>query len=75
MANLLVRNLDKTIIARLKDRAARHGRSLQGEVKALLEQTTGSLEEALKIAAKCRQRFKGRKFDDSVNMIREDRQR
>ncbi len=38
MPQLLVRNLDEDTIKRLKALAKRHGRSLQGQVKAILEE-------------------------------------
>jgi plasmid stability protein len=37
MASLLIRNLDDAAVERLKARARRHNRSLQGEVKSILE--------------------------------------
>ena len=37
MANLIVRNLDPRIVDALKQRAARHGRSVEAEHRALLE--------------------------------------
>jgi predicted HicB family RNase H-like nuclease len=37
MPQLLVRDLDPETVERLKLRARRHGRSLQGEVEAILE--------------------------------------
>ena len=37
MAQLLVRDLDPAVVARLKDKARQNQRSLQGEVKAILE--------------------------------------
>lgn len=37
MPQLLIRDLDAGTVERLKLRAQRHGRSLQGEVKAILE--------------------------------------
>ncbi len=37
MPQLLVRDLDTGTVERLKQRAQRHGRSLQGEVKAILQ--------------------------------------
>jgi antitoxin FitA len=37
MANLVVRNLDQRIVDALKQRAARHGRSAEGEHRAILE--------------------------------------
>ena len=37
MAQVLVRDLDPAIVEKLKARAADHGRSLQAELKAILE--------------------------------------
>ena len=37
MANLIVRNLSPRIVAALKQRAARHGRSAEAEHRLLLE--------------------------------------
>ena len=39
MANLVVRNLDRTIVQALKKRAARHGRSAEAEHREILEST------------------------------------
>ncbi len=36
--SLSIKNVPEEIVARLKDRAARHHRSLQGELLALLEE-------------------------------------
>jgi len=38
MANLVVRNLNENIVAALKQRAVRHGRSAEAEHRALLEE-------------------------------------
>lgn len=38
MANLVVRNLDQHIVNALKQRAARHGRSMEAEHRSLLEE-------------------------------------
>lgn len=38
MANLVVRNLDQHIVDALKQRAARHGRSMEAEHRMLLEE-------------------------------------
>ena len=37
MANLVVRNLDQSLVDALKQRAARHGRSAEAEHRAILE--------------------------------------
>ena len=79
MAQLLVRNIEPEIINRLKQRAKRHHRSLQGEAKLILEDAAQkvSMEEAGAIAGKWRKRLAatGRKFSDSAELIREDRER
>jgi len=38
MSNLIVRNLDKSIVDALKKRAVQHGRSAEAEHRALLEE-------------------------------------
>jgi plasmid stability protein len=78
MAQVLVRNLQDKVVARLKKRAKTRGRSLQAEVKTILEEA--AKEESLdfwKEAERIRERLKrsGRKFSDSAELIREDRDR
>lgn len=76
MSNILVRDLDPKTTKRLKERARRHGRSLQAEVKSVLEQAAGkTLKEVLAEAARMRRRFKSRPMTDSCDLIREDRER
>jgi len=79
MAQILVRNLDEKVVRRLKQRAKREGRSLQAEVKMILEgaavTTAVDREKALTQILAIRERLKGRKFPDSVELIREDRDR
>jgi antitoxin FitA len=77
MADILVRDLDPKVVKRLKEKAKSSGRSLQGEVKAALEQAaaTLSMDEARQMAEGVRARFKGRQFSDSTALIREDRDR
>ena len=74
MADILVRGLDKSVVTRLKEIAREHGRSLQGEVKAILtESAPYSMKQALEISKKWQKHFKGRKFSDSTDDIRKDR--
>jgi Plasmid stability protein len=57
VAAISVRDLDESVTARLKIRAARHGRSMEAEVRAIL---TGAVEvddERLNLAQAIRQRF------------------
>jgi plasmid stability protein len=39
MAAIVVRNLDEDVKRRLRMRAARHGRSMEAEVRAILEES------------------------------------
>jgi plasmid stability protein len=75
MTQMLVRDLDPAVVERLKERARSNGRSLQKEVKAILEGAaeTRTTAEAREIADKWRGRFAGRKFSDCAELIREDR--
>lgn len=79
MAQILVRELDEAVIERLKRRAKQDGRSLQSAVKAILEKAayepTVDIETARKMCEDFRRRFRGRKFPDTVTLIREDRER
>ena len=76
MAQILVRDLDKALVDRLKKRAKADGRSLQSEVKAILEDASKLDPEAfLEWADNFRKPFKGRKLSDSALLIREDRDR
>jgi len=76
MAQILVRNVDPKAVERLKARARRHGRSLQGEVKILLERAAGvGAEEVAAMLDGWRKRLAGRRFAGSAKLIREDRDR
>ena len=79
MAQILVRNLDEDVVARLKERARKEGRSLQSKVRQILEEAANApqldMDAARKRIEKLRKRFKGRKFPDSVALIREGRDR
>ena len=76
MAQILVRNVDDSAVKRLKARARRHGRSLQAEANAVLEQAAAySPEDFLERLEYWDRRFRGKKFSDSAALIREDRRR
>ena len=77
MPDILVRNLNKDTVSRLKARAAENGRSLQTEVKDILERSAGQLthRQLYERAVRFSQRFEGRNFTDSVELLREDRKR
>lgn len=76
MPQLLVRDLDDETLERLKSRARRHGRSLQGEAKLILEEAaTLTMRAARTVAAQWKRRLRGRTHSDSAGLIRTDRAR
>lgn len=76
MAQVLVRDLDTEVLERLKNRAHLHGRSLQGELKAILEAAAVfSMNDARQASERWRQRLEGRMTSDSGDLLREDRDR
>ncbi len=76
MPHILVRDLDPNTIERLKSNARQHGRSLQGEVKAILEETVPmTMSEFRAVSEKWQKRLRGGKFSDSARLVREDRER
>ena len=77
MAQILVRDLKPEAVERLKLMAKRRGRSLQSEVKALLEEVAErdrKREEFLRIADEIRA-ASGPQTTDSVEILRRDRER
>jgi plasmid stability protein len=76
MSQLLIRDLDAKTIERLKARARLNRRSLQGEVRLILEREAAvGREDAWSLARKIRTAFGNRRFGDSATLIREDRDR
>jgi plasmid stability protein len=76
MAQIIVRNLEDAVVERLKARAKASGRSLEAEVRQILEQSAKvDMAQARQMAIEMRRRLKGRKFPDAVELIREDRER
>jgi plasmid stability protein len=76
MAQLLVRDLDDHVMARLKEQARRNRRSLQAEARAILEAAAlRYTKEALEVFQAWQRRFRARPMSDSADLIREDRDR
>ena len=75
MAQLLVRDLDEDLVGALKAQAREHHRSLQGEVKAILERHVGRSDNADLRARmeKFRTGFSGKVLPDSTDLIRQMR--
>ncbi|WP_193194682.1 FitA-like ribbon-helix-helix domain-containing protein [Nostoc sp. MG11] len=84
MAQILVENLDPIILKKLETLAKQHGRSLQEELKQILQQATvtathyhtgGNIEKAREAVTRAQMRYAGKTFSDSTELIREDRER
>ena len=77
MAQVLMRDLDASTVEKLKARAADHGRSLQAEIKAILEAQAGqgTKAEARALAARIRQRIESRPQTASGMLQTEDHER
>ncbi len=73
--SLHVRNLEDDLIARLKRRAARHGRSTEAEHRDILRQVLAvEVEPSFEtLAAELRELTKGQKQTPSENLLREAR--
>ena len=75
MGQLLVRGLDDTLIATLRQRAARHGRSVEAEHRAILERALApEMESFAAAAARLRARTPPQ-TSDSADIVRQDRDR
>jgi plasmid stability protein len=76
MPDVLIRKVPERVLSRLKKRAAAHGRSLQAELQQVLADGTGpDLSKVRRLAAKMRRELAGRAHTDSVELVREDRDR
>jgi len=76
MAQVLIRELDDDVVTRLKERARRNGRSLEAELRGILEQAApANFADARALAARLRRRLAGRTYGDSAASIAEDRRR
>lgn len=80
---ILIEDLEEAIIEKLQNRAQRQGRTLAEEVKAILQAAAAvevvekakSREEAWKKIDQARSKYAGKIFSDSVELLREDRNR
>jgi antitoxin FitA len=76
MGQVLVRNLPTDVVKKLKSRAKQHRRSLQEELKDILEQAAEhNVKDVQAKVNKVRKLFAGRMFSDSSDLIRQDRAR
>ena len=78
MATVTVRRLDDEVVRRLKQRASGNNRSLESEVRSILEQAVNDdlankRQKFLELAAGLRQTTAGRPHTPSEVLIRQDR--
>jgi plasmid stability protein len=68
--------LPPEVVGRLKERARRNHRSLQAELRAILEEAArAEARDFRKIAARIRRELSGRLHGDSAELVAEDRAR
>jgi plasmid stability protein len=77
MPNVLVRDVEKPILDKLKKRATLNGHSLQFEVLTILKDVVSKAEplSELETARRIRESLKVKNQSDSTELLREDRQR
>jgi plasmid stability protein len=76
--NVLIRDLDEQTVNELKKRAETGNRSLQAELKAIIEEAAARNWQRTWAAADNifeELRATGRKFSDTTELLREDRER
>ncbi len=78
MAELVLTDVDETVLNNLQERAARHGRTPDQEAKAILAESLGGTRRdawASVDAIYNRLAASGRTFSDSAKLLRKDRDR
>jgi plasmid stability protein len=77
MPDVLIRDLNERSLELLKAQARARGRSLQAELRHILEQAAqaSDTEAALAIADQIRRQMVGRTVGDSAELVAEDRAR
>lgn len=76
MKSISIRNVPEEIYSALQEMARANRRSLQEQIKHILESEVILLRGSpLSRAGQWRKRLKGRKFTDTVDTVREDRSR
>ena len=79
MAKIILENIDSNVIEKLEELAIQHGRSLQEELKYILEQATQTKTtdtvDYQEMILQVQKMFAGRTFRDSAELLREDRER
>jgi len=77
MPSVRIRNLDERVVSELKNRAKRHGNTLEEELRGLLtDEANRPRREAAKRAAEIRESIRAKvgTLSDSTPYIREERE-
>jgi plasmid stability protein len=76
MPNVLVRDVETSVLEKLKIRAAQSGRSLQREMQIILMDAASFAPLSdVQVARKIKDSLRGRPHSDSADLLREDRNR
>jgi plasmid stability protein len=80
MSQLILNNIDPPLLEKLKVRAVNHQRTLEEELKAILQEAIeaeqfAKMQAFSEQAARMRQVLSGRVHTDSAELVREDRDR
>jgi plasmid stability protein len=78
MANIILRDLDESLKQSLRERAARHGRSMSAELREIVREALGRPEqnpnaEFKRLAAISRAMSAGRKHTPAEALVRQSR--
>ena len=78
MSDVLIRGVNQATLERLRARAKRHQRSLQAEIRTILDDVATrdeQREEAIRVAHSIKERLRAIPQSDSTDLIRADRDR
>ena len=75
MAQLIIKNLEDSVIARLHRRAIRHRRSLEEEVREILRSATSEKIASVGLGTRLRKRFAKIGLDSEIEEFRGSRPR
>jgi antitoxin FitA len=76
VAQVLIRSLDERILEKLKARASRNGRSLQAELRVIIERAAAvDVIDSRAVAARIRRKLRDRNHSDSARLLAADRRR
>jgi len=74
LGQVLIRDVDDRDLTKLRALARENGRSLESELRQMIKERARSVQPDWRQALEeIQQRFAGRRFSDSAELIREDR--